>query len=187
MTDLKRILALLYPSEVNARGVLIAGDVQIDPHTINLVGAPLERWQRILEEASKYRKVPNIVQHAAAEFENRHAELRDALEQYQVLEDLYALGPLLENLASGDSLQRQEAAEQIGESRRPGAVGVLERRWDDEEDFTVKHWIALSLGAIGGDDAVAALKRLRARETEPFAQLGIESALESLVGKKEHA
>lgn len=88
-----------------------------------------------------------------------------------------ALATLLEQLSQGNSLERQEAAEMIGQAKDHSAVAFLERRWDDEEDFTVRHWIALALGTIGGNDAAAALERLHNRETDPFARLGIDIAL----------
>jgi hypothetical protein len=78
---------------------------------------------------------------------------------------------LLVRLENGDSLERQEAATQLG--------------WHDEEDATVRHFIALAIGDIGGSEGIAALTRLRSRERDPFALLGIDIALENIQTKGE--
>lgn len=86
---------------------------------------------------------------------------------------------LLGRLANGDSLDRQEAAAQLGTLGDRGIVAELERRWYDEADATVRHWIALAIGDLDGDEGLAALTRLRSRELDPFATLGIDIGLQN--------
>src|SRR5258708_17274247 len=90
-----------------------------------------------------------------------------------------ARNSLLAKLANGDSLDRQGAAAQLGTLNDRGIVAQLEGRWDDEEDATVRHWIALAIGDLDGVEGVAALSRLRSRERDPFAILGIDIGLQN--------
>jgi len=57
------------------------------------------------------------------------------------------------------------------------AVPILEKRWRSEDDPTVRYWLAVALGWIGGRRAVQVLRRLEPIEPEPFVQSGIDEAL----------
>lgn len=90
---------------------------------------------------------------------------------------------LLTTLATGNSRQRQDAAERLGALKDRSLIPILEGRWDREDDPTIRYWMALAIGDIEGPEAVPALRRLRGRETDRFALLGIDQALESTLPK----
>jgi hypothetical protein len=87
---------------------------------------------------------------------------------------------LFRKLTNGDSLGRQAAAVQLASLGDSGVIALIEGRWKDEEDPTVRHFLALAIGDLDGDEAVAALARLAACEGDPFALLGIEIAQQNL-------
>jgi len=93
--------------------------------------------------------------------------------------DLLA-GLALGKLGEGGSSRRSEAARQVGLLRDEAAVPLLEKRWQMERDPTVRYWLAIALGRIGGKNALQTLKRIRSEETDRFALSGIDEAL----GKK---
>jgi hypothetical protein len=84
---------------------------------------------------------------------------------------------ILTNLGQGGSERRSEAARQLGYLKEPVAIPILERRWLLEPDPTVRYWLAIALGDIGGREADCALLRLRKEEQNLFALSGIEEAL----------
>ena len=91
---------------------------------------------------------------------------------------------LLSRLNDGGSSERSETARQLGYLRDPAAVPILEMRWPLEPDPTVRYWLAVALGCIGGDQAYGALIRLRQTEEDQFAQSGLDEAI-SIVTHKE--
>jgi HEAT repeat protein/CHAT domain-containing protein len=84
---------------------------------------------------------------------------------------------ILAKLGQGGSERRGEAARQLGYLKEPVAIPILERQWLLEPDPTVRYWLAIALGEIGGREAACALLRLRTDEQDLFALLGIEEAL----------
>jgi hypothetical protein len=88
-----------------------------------------------------------------------------------------ALRELLARLEDADSLVRTQAVRELGLLRDEAVVPLLEKRWPLEPDGTVRHWMALALGVVGGEAAAEALRRLKASETDRFALLGIDDAL----------
>jgi hypothetical protein len=84
---------------------------------------------------------------------------------------------LLTRLNEGEPSDRMETARQLGSLSDPAAVPILETRWPLEFDPAVRHWLAVALGRIGGEEAKEALKRLKQCEVDPLAQAGINEAL----------
>jgi hypothetical protein len=84
---------------------------------------------------------------------------------------------VLSRLNKGNSNQRSETARQLGYLKDADAVPILEARWPLEPDPTVRYWLALALGWIGGERAADALARLKRVEEVRFAQSGISEAL----------
>lgn len=93
--------------------------------------------------------------------------------------DLLA-GLALGKLGEGGSSRRSEAARQLGWLGDDAAVPLLEKRWQMERDPTVRYWLAIALGQIGGKNALQTLKRIRSDEADRFALSGVDEAL----GKK---
>ncbi len=91
---------------------------------------------------------------------------------------------LLTTFETGNSRQRQEASEALGALKDRTVIPIFERSWQEEEDPTVRHWMALAIGDIGGGAAKAALQRLSGGETDLFARLGIDQALQSITCKE---
>jgi len=77
MTDLARILARLYPDRDRVRFFLLG--LNLDPNRINLDGDPISRWGNVLEEASKHKKVGEVVEAASREYEAWRTELTEAM------------------------------------------------------------------------------------------------------------
>lgn len=84
---------------------------------------------------------------------------------------------LVAQLIYGDADSRAEAAQHLGNLRNPFTVPILARCLSEDSDPTVRYWLAFTLGQIGGEEAIAALKEARKRETHPFVLLGIEDGL----------
>jgi hypothetical protein len=82
-------------------------------------------------------------------------------------------------LIDGDPDSRAEAAQHLARLRNPFVVPILARRLhvDSDLDPTVRFWLAYALGQIGGEEACAALRATREKETNPYTRLGIEDAL----------
>lgn len=91
---------------------------------------------------------------------------------------------VLLRLNHGGSSERAETARQLGYLKDTAAVPILERRWRLESDPTVRYWLAIALGWIGGHEAIKALLRLKQVETELFTQSGIDEALNPIAGTK---
>ena len=85
---------------------------------------------------------------------------------------------LIEQFASDNPEERIAAVKLLGAGGSPAAVGMLEGRWPLEPDPTVRYWLAAAMGAVGGDAARVALRRVRAVESNAFALYGIDEALE---------
>src|ERR1051325_170239 len=92
--------------------------------------------------------------------------------------DLLASIVLLK-LSQGGSNERAETARQLGYLKDPASIPILETRFPSEVDATVRYWLAIALGWIGGRRAIDVLLRLKQLETERFVQSGIEEALTS--------
>ena len=90
---------------------------------------------------------------------------------------------ILMKLGTGNSTRRTEAAMQLGYLREPSAIPILESRCPQEPDPTVRYWLAIGIGEIGGPKAVRALTRLKETEDDPFALLGIDDALSKIENK----
>lgn len=84
---------------------------------------------------------------------------------------------VLSRLSDGGPNQRSETARQLGYLKDPAAVPILEMRWPLELDPTVRYWLAIALGRVGGERAVSALNRLKRTEADGFARSGICEAL----------
>lgn len=82
-------------------------------------------------------------------------------------------------LARGNSEERNQAARQLGALKNPAAISILESRWSQEPDPTVRYWLALALGEISGELAIAALHRIKTNESNQFALSGVDEALET--------
>lgn len=95
------------------------------------------------------------------------------------LPDQAAITWLAIKLERGNSEERNQAARQFGALKNPAAISILDSRWSEEPDATVRYWLANALGEIGGEQAIAALHRIKANELNAFAQLGIDEALEA--------
>lgn len=87
-----------------------------------------------------------------------------------------------------DPEQRSKIAENLCELKNPLALGPLKNRLlCNEFDGTVKYWIALAIGEIGGKEAVTVLQHAM-REEDLMAGLGViqgmTNAFESLSEKE---
>ncbi|SRR6266404_7866242 len=91
---------------------------------------------------------------------------------------------ILLRLNQGGSSERADTARQLGYLKDPAAVPILELRWPLEIDPTVRYWLAIALGWIGGNQASNALSRLKQTETDLFARSGINEALNIVPDKK---
>jgi len=91
---------------------------------------------------------------------------------------------VLSRLDDGGSNKRSETARQLGYLKDPAAVSILEKRWRLEPDPTVRYWLAIALGWIGGRQAVKALLRLKETEEYEFTRSGINEALNIVSGKE---
>jgi len=98
--------------------------------------------------------------------------------------EIPALTWLAIKLARGNSEERNQAARQLGALKNPAAISILESRWLQEPDATVRYWLAFALGEIGGEQAIAALHRTKTNESNQFALSGIDEALQAAT---EHA
>jgi len=54
---------------------------------------------------------------------------------------------------------------------------ALKERWGKEPDPWKRYWLAISVGDIGGRQAMEILQSMKARESDEFAQMGVEEAL----------
>lgn len=84
---------------------------------------------------------------------------------------------LLSRLNAGPANERSETARQLGYLKDPGAIPILEMRWPLEVDPTVRYWLAVAIGWIGGEQAVQVLQGLKQNEKDQFAKSGIDEAL----------
>jgi HEAT repeats len=84
---------------------------------------------------------------------------------------------VLSRLGDGGAEKRSGAARQLGYLKDAAAVPILAARWPLEPDPTVRYWLAIALGWIGGDAAADVLARLRQEEEDRFALKGIDEAL----------
>jgi HEAT repeats/CHAT domain len=84
---------------------------------------------------------------------------------------------LLSRLNDGGPNDRSETARQLGHLGDPAAISILELRWPREGDPTVRYWLAVALGWIGGARAIEALERLQRNELNSFSQAGIDEGL----------
>ena len=80
MQNLAYILAKLYPDHDKVRFFLLK--VGLDPERINLEGNAVSRWERVIDEAWKHKKLQRIVIFATQEYKFREAELKAAMERY---------------------------------------------------------------------------------------------------------
>jgi hypothetical protein len=92
---------------------------------------------------------------------------------------------VLAKLSNGGSNRRSETARQLGYLRDADAVPIIEMRWELEPDPTVRYWLAIALGWIGGGGAADALARLRRTEENHFAKSGIDEALNIIADKEQ--
>jgi len=96
------------------------------------------------------------------------------------IEEAGLIRSLVVQLIGGDPASRVEAAQHLSILRNPFTVPALSRRLFEDSDPTVRQWSAIALGRIGGEEAVAALKEARKRETHPLALSGIEDGLREI-------
>lgn len=76
-------------------------------------------------------------------------------------------------LSYPDSKKQIKTSERLGELKNPLALGPLKNRLLSEEfNPTVKHWLAIAIGEIGGRKAVEILEQAM-EETDPYAQIGV--------------
>jgi hypothetical protein len=85
-------------------------------------------------------------------------------------------------LAEGNSENRKQVALEVASLHKDEAIELLEQRWSNEVDPTVRHFIALALGRIRSDLAVKTLIKLQMLELDNFARLGISEALKLVDG-----
>lgn len=53
----------------------------------------------------------------------------------------------------------------------------LKQKWANELDPWKRYWLAISVGNIGGKNALETLRSMRAQESDEFALMGVEEAL----------
>jgi len=106
-------------------------------------------------------------------FDERVGELVSGIWAAEKVRTLVAL------LIHGDSDSREEAAQHLARLRNPFVVPILARRLYVDRDThpTVRSWLAYALGQIGTEEACAALRAAWEKETDLYARLGIEDAL----------
>jgi HEAT repeat protein len=81
-------------------------------------------------------------------------------------------------LLDDDEMTRWKAAEALGRTRDPSAVGpLIDTLWDDDARVRLK--AAWALGMIGDPDALRPLQRLYRMENEDAQEI-IQEALESI-------
>ncbi|HVS00750.1 MAG TPA: NACHT domain-containing protein [Thermoanaerobaculia bacterium] len=80
MSELAHLLAGLYPDRDAAR--FFMRDAGLDPEEVYLETIPVRRWEKILEEAWKHRKLEAVVETAARKYEPRRGDLERAARQY---------------------------------------------------------------------------------------------------------
>lgn len=81
-----------------------------------------------------------------------------------------------------DPEKRIKASERLGELKNPLALGPLKNQFWGEFDGTVKHFIALAIGEIGGKKAIEILRQFMGEE-DPHAKLGVIQGLNLLTKK----
>lgn len=89
--------------------------------------------------------------------------------------------PVLDKFASENDAEHIQAARTLGHLGEPGAIPILETQFLEESNPTVRYWLSVAIGEIGGPDAKATLKKLHTQLTklgaDPYSLLGIEDAL----------
>ncbi len=108
-----------------------------------------------------------------ARFDERVGELLSGIWAAGQVQTLVAL------LIHGDPDSRAKAAQHLAKLRNPFVVPILARRLHVDSDThpTVRYWLAYALGQIGTEEACAALRAAWDKETDRYARLGIEDAL----------
>ncbi|MEO7588232.1 MAG: HEAT repeat domain-containing protein [Arachnia sp.] len=113
---------------------------------------------------------PDVVQPLVARLGDGDAGQRDALSNaMQQLGDLGvdALVAALQNGDPGVRLHAAEALAQVGEDARTAASALAERTADEDDDVALA--AVMALGAVGGDDALAALAGVAEQGRPPLA------------------
>ena len=83
-------------------------------------------------------------------------------------------------LSSTNGDHRIEAAKQLCVLKEISTLDVLKKRFILEQNEYVRYWIAYALGKVGGEAAYETLKEAQSREKNPFAQQGIQDALDEI-------
>jgi tetratricopeptide (TPR) repeat protein len=83
MSGLAQLLAKLYSEPDNIRYFLRHSQTGVDPHAVNFDGPVNLIWDRVLEEADKFKCVEKLVLKAMDEFQPQREELTIQLERYQ--------------------------------------------------------------------------------------------------------
>jgi HEAT repeat protein len=83
-------------------------------------------------------------------------------------------------LSSKDGDHRIEAAKQLCVLKEISTLDALKERFILEPNEYVRYWIAYALGKVGGEAAYEMLEEAQAREKNPFAQQGIQDALDEI-------
>ncbi len=110
--------------------------------------------------------------------EERRAELvaereKVAGQMQEIEARLGSLGVMLTRLIDPDFDVRSAATRALGDLGEPLLVPIIGQHLVAEDDPRVRYWMALSLGQIGGDDAIAVLLKAAEQEEDLYARLGI--------------
>jgi hypothetical protein len=155
----------------------VSGDTRITLHEYALgsVVLVLESSLEVFERINSLYKTGQLTEVAGLKIK----DLRRETEVETPKNEIPIIIWLTIKLASGNSEERNQAARQLGALKNDAARSILEQRWSQEDDPTVRYWLAIALSEIGGEEAIAAIHRVKTNESNKVALLGIDEALET--------
>jgi hypothetical protein len=86
----------------------------------------------------------------------------------------------IRNLVEGNDHKRLKAAQELTTTPQKHLTKTLIERSKADPNPTVRQWINRALGKLGSVEAIAALRRNRIEDPDPFGALGAEDALKEL-------
>lgn len=91
------------------------------------------------------------------------------------------VAPITDKFKSTKDAEKIKAARTLGHLKEPGAIPILEKQLLEQHNPTLRYWLVLAIGEIGGTEAKETLESLNPKlikqDADPFTLLGIEDAL----------